>query len=245
ANSTGAGGGIVFLPAFTVLGLSVPSALATSFAIQCFGMTSGALTWLALARSELHSTNHSWEQLNPMLWLTVPPSLAGLLLAQQLMPQPPFDIHILFSVFSITIGSLMLYRILHKYRADEFYTPNLTDKNKQLIIASCFVGGIITSWLSIGVGEILAIVLLMLGYNVRFTVTIAVCVSAISVLVALPYYVVVGDTINYSVLLFAGFGAMIGGYIARHLAMAISPRRLKTLLSLWIIFSGFVYLGAT
>ncbi len=244
ANSTGVGGGIVFLPAFTILGLSVPEALATSLAIQCFGMTSGSLTWLALARRELHSPNHSWQQLNPMLALTVPGSLAGLLLAQQLMPQPPFDIHNLFSVFSITIGSLMLYRITHQYQADEFHTPELTGNNKLLIVASCFVGGIITWWLSIGVGEILAIVLLMFGYNIRFTVTIAVVVSAISVIVALPYYIVIGDTINLSILLFAGPAAMIGGFIARHLAMAISPMRLKIVLSSWIIFSGFVYLFA-
>ena len=46
ANSTGAGGGIVFIPAFTALGVSGLSALGTSLAIQCFGMTAGALSWL-------------------------------------------------------------------------------------------------------------------------------------------------------------------------------------------------------
>jgi len=80
--------------------------------------------------------------------------------------------------------------------------------------------------------------------NSALWMTIAVVVSAISVIVALPYYIVIGDTINLSILLFAGPAAMIGGFIARHLAMAISPMRLKIVLSSWIIFSGFVYLFA-
>lgn len=244
ANSTGAGGGIVFLPAFTLLGLSVPAALGTSFAIQCFGMTSGALTWLALARRELHSTNRSWLQLNSIFVLTIPASLLGLLLTQMVSPEPPFDIHNLFSVFSVSIGVLMLYRVLHKYQADEFHSPQLNNANKVLIVISSFFGGIITCWLSIGVGEILAIVLLMLGYNVRFAVTVAVCVSAVTVLAALPYYLLIGDIININVLIFAGLAAMIGGYIARHLAMAVSPMRLKVILSVWIILSGFVYFFA-
>jgi uncharacterized membrane protein YfcA len=242
ANSTGAGGGIIFLPAFIMLGLTLPEALGTSFAIQCFGMTSGTLTWLALARIESHGVDHSWEQLNTMLLLTVPASAVGLLSAQQLMPHPPFDVHHLFSGFSISIGIIMLYRLMHHYRADEFHSPTLTGPNKLLIIVSCFVGGMITWWLSVGVGEILAIVLLMLGYNIRFAVTIAVTVSAVTVWLALPYYLILGDTIDYKILLFAGPAALIGGFIARHLAIAISALRLKILLSLWIILSGFVYI---
>lgn len=242
ANSTGAGGGIVFLPAFILLGLSVPQALATSFAIQCFGMTSGTLTWLALARTELHSVNHSWQQLNPLLLLSIPASWVGLFTAQQLMPLPPFNVHNLFSGFSIIIGALMLYRLKNHYQADEFHSPALNGKNKAIIIGSCFIGGMVTWWLSVGVGEILAIVLLMLGYNIRFAVTVAVTVSAATVWLALPYYLIVGNHIDYRVLLFAGPAALIGGFIARHLALAISALRLKIALSLWIILSGMVYL---
>ena len=46
ANSTGAGGGIVFVPSFQALGMEVPQVVATSFAIQCFGMTVGSISWL-------------------------------------------------------------------------------------------------------------------------------------------------------------------------------------------------------
>jgi uncharacterized membrane protein YfcA len=45
ANATGAGGGVVFIPMFTKLNFSEQQSIATSFAIQCFGMTAGAVTW--------------------------------------------------------------------------------------------------------------------------------------------------------------------------------------------------------
>ncbi|WP_259366763.1 sulfite exporter TauE/SafE family protein [Colwellia sp. BRX8-7] len=45
ANSTGAGGGVVFIPLFNQLNFTEQQSIATSFAIQCFGMTAGAFTW--------------------------------------------------------------------------------------------------------------------------------------------------------------------------------------------------------
>ena len=56
ANSTGAGGGIVFIPAFMKLGMSATESLATSIAIQCFGMTSGALAWISF-KNKGHSSD--------------------------------------------------------------------------------------------------------------------------------------------------------------------------------------------
>jgi len=49
ANSTGAGGGIVFIPFFTSLGIEGSQALGTSILIQCFGMTAGAVSWLTFS----------------------------------------------------------------------------------------------------------------------------------------------------------------------------------------------------
>ena len=45
ANATGAGGGVVFIPLFNQLNFTEQQSVATSFAIQCFGMTAGAFTW--------------------------------------------------------------------------------------------------------------------------------------------------------------------------------------------------------
>lgn len=240
ANSTGAGGGIIFLPAFTVLGLSVDEALATSFAIQCFGMTSGALTWLALARREF-DTIESWKPLPYIILLSAIPSVLGILLTQWLLPHPPFNTHVFFSLFSVLVGASILYRSLKVQNQESLISPEISLLQKQAIIGSSFIGGIITAWLSIGVGEILAIVLLALGFNVRFSVAAAVCVSSISVLTAISYHLFYLGTVHFSVLLFAGPGALIGGFIARYVAVAISPLKLKIVLSGWVLISGVIY----
>lgn len=241
ANSTGAGGGIIFLPAFTVLGLSVDEALATSFAIQCFGMTSGALTWLALVRREF-DTIDSWQPLPFIVFISAVPSVLGIGLTQWLLPHPPFNTHVFFSIFSVFVGASILYRTLKTQQInDEQFSPTL-NRSQQLMIAICsFAGGVITAWLSIGVGEILAIVLLALGFNVRFSVAAAVCVSSISVLSAISYHLFYLETVHFSVLLFAGPGALIGGFIARYVAVAISPLKLKVVLSGWVLISGVIY----
>lgn len=240
ANSTGAGGGIIFLPAFIVLGLSVDQALATSFAIQCFGMTSGALTWIALVRREFHVID-SWEPLPQIVLISAVPSVIGIGLTQWLLPHPPFNTHVFFSIFSVFVGASILYRSIKTRHRDELHSPALNSSQKVLVAASCFIGGVITAWLSIGVGEILAIVLLALGFNVRFSVAAAVSVSSISVLTAISYHLFYLGTVHFSVLLFAGPGALIGGFIARYVAVAISPLKLKIVLSGWVLISGVIY----
>ncbi|MBX2849776.1 MAG: TSUP family transporter, partial [Acidiferrobacterales bacterium] len=53
ANATGAGGGVVFVPAFSILGIADQSIIATSFAIQCFGMTAGMIAWRGFAKQQI------------------------------------------------------------------------------------------------------------------------------------------------------------------------------------------------
>ena len=50
ANATGAGGGVVFVPFFQQLAFSPEAVIATRFAIQCCGMTAGAISWLQFYR---------------------------------------------------------------------------------------------------------------------------------------------------------------------------------------------------
>lgn len=70
ANATGAGGGVVFVPFFNYLSFSAQSVVATSFAIQCCGMTAGALTWAAYYKHQ-HKYDQYWKALPSVLMLTV------------------------------------------------------------------------------------------------------------------------------------------------------------------------------
>lgn len=241
ANATGAGGGIVFLPAFGLLGMTIQEAIATSFAIQCFGMTSGSLTWLGLVRKEQAVNQLRWKNLNLILLLATLASLSGLFFTRYLIPQPPVKIHILFSLFSIVVGLVMLKRSMTKDKVEHEVVANLSVKSSLFIIFSTFVGGGITAWLSIGVGEILVIVLVALGYTARFAIAAAVCISSATVLAAIPS-LIAEQNIHYAVLLFAAPAALIGGFVARHLATMVSVRRLKTIFAFWIVASGICYI---
>jgi len=106
------------------------------------------------------------------------------------------------------------------------------------IILVGFAGGLITSWISVGVGEWLAILLFFLGYPIMIVVCVAVCVSAVVVLSAIPYHIWLEDTISWQILLLAAPAAIFGGFIARFVSERLGPVRLKIFFSVWILATG-------
>jgi len=240
ANSTGAGGGIVFLPVFMSLGLSVGESLATSFAIQCFGMTSGSLSWMIHAHKEKVLFKHHWTSFYPLLLITAIGSCTGLLLTQAYFPKTSINIELLFSVFSLLIGLFILQKTLLN-KGTERKSNKLTQKETIGLVVVSLIGGSITALLSIGIGELVAIYLIWLGYRANFAIALAVCVTSISVLTAIPYYIFQEPMINLSLLLFVAPGALIGGYFANRLSLRLGAYRVKLFISIWIIMSACVY----
>lgn len=240
ANSTGAGGGIVFLPVFTVLGLTVTESLATSFAIQCFGMTAGALTWLLhLKRDACHDEQS--ESFLRIFLVGASGSLLGLRLAQEFLPDPGLNIEWFFSLFSLAVGLMILRRTLVSGDVNGGRKHAVSAIDLGSLAASSFVGGAITAWLSVGVGEILAIHLLALRFRVNLAVAVAVCVTSITVITGIPHYFV-GSSIVKEVLVFAAPGALIGGTLAKRFAIVLGAKRLKLGMAGWIILTAIVYL---
>ena len=240
ANSTGAGGGIVFLPVFTVLGLTIGESLATSFSIQCFGMTAGALTWLLhLKRDAIHDAQ-SGSFLRIFL-VSACGSLLGLRLAQEFLPDPGVNIEWFFSLFSLAVGVLILRRTLVAGEVNGGRENPVTSKELTGLAVSTFIGGAITAWLSVGVGEILAIHLLALRFRVNVAVAAAVCVTSITVITAIACYLN-GSLIVKEVLVFAAPGALLGGTLAKRFALMLGARRLKLGMAAWIILTAIVYL---
>lgn len=242
ANSTGAGGGVVFVPAFNMLGLTPESIIATSFGIQCFGMTAGTLAWHRHARQQQRKDEvlvwHSyWRHI---CWFAVP-SMIGVLLGQYVFsPESPAEVKTLFKWFSIAFG-LSIF-------ATTFYIINYQGLRSKVVMATPvfklafiligLVGGVITAWLSIGVGELIAVLLILMRYPVRMAVGVAVSVSAISVWVGAQKYFWLEPTMNLDVLLFAGPAALIGGTVAKRVVAFFSPVQLKLFIASWILISA-------
>ena len=237
ANSTGAGGGIIFVPFFTTLGLTETETLATSIIIQSFGMTAGAVGWLiSIKNCTHHFTSDSYKLQKELLFIAGPASVIGVLCAQYLITSPPFHMIDLFQAFSIIFGSALLFITLIK-RAQIHTRHSLNTIDHYLIIVTSFIGGLMTAWISIGIGEIVAILLIIRHFPIMIAVSTGVCLSSLSVLAAAPYHIELSNPV-WGIILFAAPAAVIGGSIARFLSFRLGPVRLKIFFATWILATG-------
>lgn len=240
ANATGAGGGVIFVPFFSQLGLDNDTIVASSFAIQCFGMTAGAISWFYWYKQQCSADNQKirleWQSLKPVLWLTVPFSVAGIVLVQQMGWQSPSSLHATFGAFSILLAMAIFASIPLLKKAEYKHRLNTFDNLYLPIIA--FIGGGITAWLSVGVGELIAIYLIFKRFNVSFAIACAVILSAFSVWAGVMFHLLESGKIYWFIVIFAGPGAVIGGSLARHLVFYFSATRLKIFFAGWVLLIG-------
>ncbi len=248
ANATGAGGGVVFVPFFNFLSFSPQSVVATSFAIQCCGMTAGALTWATYYKKQ-HSHDHYWKALPSALLLTVPSSICGIGFAQYSSQSKLLlnylwgganNLHIAFGSFSILLAIAIFASIPLMKRTH--FEKDLHTKDLVFLPFIGFLGGIITAWLSVGVGELVAVYLIIRGFNVTMSIAIAVILSAFTVWSALPFHALFSESVVWQVVLFAGAGAIIGGMIAKYVVLAFSVQRLKLFFGMWVLILGITSL---
>lgn len=243
ANATGAGGGVVFVPFFNHLGFDATTIVATSFAIQCCGMTAGAITWYRFYRAQ-HNADPEWQSLRGVLSLAVPMSVLGIWIVQGVEYQQVFSLHasgvdqlhLWFGVFSILLA-LCIYASIPLLKRTRFtLEPQLTDRIALSLIG--ILAGAITAWLSVGVGELVAVYLIIRGFNVTFAIAVAVILSAFSVWGAISYHAFVTSAVYWPVVLFAGAGAVIGGIIAKRVVLMFSATKLKVFFATWVLLLG-------
>ena len=239
ANSTGAGGGVVFIPVFNQLGFTEAQAVATSFGIQSFGMTAGALAWFIHYR--LNKTDlHLWRSFLPIIVYCTPFSVIGLWAVYLLDWHAQGYLKIGFGLFSLILGMTILTIVYKNQRGHE--RSQLQHIDYFLLGLFSFAGGLITAWLSVGVGEIVAVYLILRRFDVTMSVAIAVVITAITVWFAAPQHMLISPQINWDVVILAGPGAILGGIFARTLVTYLSARKLKIFFATWLLVLGSVEL---
>lgn len=243
ANSTGVGGGVVFLPAFAVfeklnaVSLTPGQIVATSFLIQSFGMTVGSLTWA----NKIFSGAHSHTGVDPQTFWRMAlcvevPCLAGLFLTQYALAIDQNVIFFLFKVFSLIFGAVLLVtNLLTPREPPSRRTPAQIDYVALALIGA--VGGVVTALFSIGVGEMIALYLFLRRFSMNTCVPIAVMCSAMTVIAGAPYSILAND-IPWALVVCTAPGVMIGGYIARRFAYLLGPHWLKVFAATWILISS-------
>ncbi len=246
ANTSGTGGGVVFVPVFTALreagtlSLAPLQVTAASFAIQCFGMTMGAARW----------TTRLIEDPAP----PIPPrdfavvcgcvlavSLPVMLATQRWSTADPHAVLLAFKLFSLALGLALLVTSWTVNRAlPERRTLARVDLGVLLLLGA--LGGFATAFFSVGVGELVALYLFIRHYPILLATGAACVVSAVSVVAGVVWHIQAG-TVPWEVVLLAGPGAMAGGWLARPVALWLGALRLKTIDGLWIVGSSLYLLA--
>ena len=237
SNSTGAGGGVVFIPLFNQLNFTEQESIATSFAIQCFGMTAGALTWWFHYKSE-KTELRLWQGFKRIISITAVSSVVGIWLVYGYQLTPPTSLHQSFSWFSLVLGLFIIVTVFflkpHRERSQLYLLDWF------VLITIGFFGGALTAWLSVGVGELLAIYLILRRFDISMAVAAAVIVSAFTVWSAIWQHTIIHFEVYWQVVLFAGPGAVIGGIFAKTLVTHLSATKLKLFFALWLLIIGLV-----
>lgn len=251
ANTSGTGGGVVFVPVFNglrehgIMMLDPLRVTAASMAIQCFGMTMGGLRWtdrllhqpvLAASSREVRVRPRDFAM---VILAVLALSLPAMLAIQRLTTVDGQLILLGYKIFSIFLG-LALIITTWTINHDRPERARLEKLDIAILLLIAIPGGALTALFSVGVGELVALYLFIRHYPVLLCTGTACVISSVSVLAGIIWHIEVG-TISWEIVLLAGPGAVLGAFLARPIALWLGARKLKTLDGTWIVLSA-VYL---
>lgn len=227
-NITAIGGGLVFIPVL-MFGYNVDpiSALKLAFVTQAIGMTSGASGWLRRGEVPLR-----------LLRWTVPTLVIGATISTFVIHPQPMLVKGLFGPVTIIAGVLTLLTM------DRI--GGLTDLPQRAnwpLAGMSFLGGLVTGWVAIGEGEIIA-AFCMLAYGLKATRALGlgvVLLSINSIFLALMHSLIIGG-VPWDLAIFTMLGVLWGGRLGPYLAQWISLRTAKKIFATIAILDGLLIL---
>jgi uncharacterized membrane protein YfcA len=229
-NITAVGGGLVFVPAMIfVYHLPPVVALKIAIATQSFGMTSGAIGWLRRGVVSLDA-----------LKFTIPGLLIGSTISSLVIHPNALLVKGLFGPVSILIGLITLF--LHqRHRHNEKHS--IPDSAKIPLFIVSLIGGLITGWVAIGEGEVIA-AFLMLAYKINSSRSIGlgvVLLSINSIYLAIIHNFFLGG-IPWNFAAFTILGAVYGARLGPYISQWINPQILKIGFAAIAIIDGTIFL---
>lgn len=212
-NATAIGGGIVFIPVLMFAYQVDPvSALKLAFVTQAVGMTSGASGWLRRGEVPL-----------PLLKWTVPALIIGTMISTFLIHPQPMLVKGLFGPIAFLTGLLTLITLDRKGGLTE-----LPAHARIPIVLVSFIGGMITGWVAIGEGEIIAaFCMLAYGLNANRAIGLGVVLLSLNSLLLAFIHALYFGGVPWDMAAFTMLGVLWGGRLGPFLAQWISPRATK------------------
>lgn len=229
-NITALGGGLVFIPVL-IFGYHVPPLLALKTAIisQAFGMSSGALAW----RQSTAIPGH-------ILPWAIPGLVLGATLSSLVFHPSAYLVKGLFGPVSITLGCLLLLTVL---RSKKVMVESWDSKVKCFVVFSSLLGGLITGWVAIGEGELVAAMLMLFfGYTSHRAISLGVCLLAICSIYLGTIHAFVLGGVPWEIAAFTLLGCVFGARMAPICARYLKPRALKVVFAVVAILDGILFM---
>jgi uncharacterized membrane protein YfcA len=218
-NITAIGGGLVFIPVLMFVYHTDPvSALKLAFVTQAVGMTSGASGWIQ--REEV--------PLGLLKW-TVPSLILGTSVSTFLLHPQPMLVKGLFGPVAVLTGLLTLITLNRKGQLGE-----LPSTARVPVFVVSFIGGLITGWVAIGEGEIIAaFCLIAYGLNANKAIGLGVVLLSINSLLLAGLHSLYFGGVPWDMALFTMLGVLWGGRLGPFLAQWIPTQGIKKVFA-WI-----------
>ena len=230
-NISAVGGGIVFIPVIIFLFHLPPvTALKIALTSQSFGMTSGAIGWIQKRVVPLRA-----------LKLTVPGLLIGSCISSLVIHPSALLVKLLFGPVSILLGVLTI--VLSRRAGKSAASMEIPSNAAVPLFVISLIGGLITGWIAIGEGELVA-ALLMLVYRVNVATCIGlgvVLLSINSIFLTLIHNFLLGG-IPWNIAAFTGLGCVFGARLAPYLSRRSNPMVLKTIFAIIAICDGILFI---
>lgn len=253
ANTSGTGGGVVFVPVFNalrehgVMTLDPLRVTAASMAIQSFGMTIGGLRWTdRLLHQPVAAAASGQAAVRPrdyalVILAVLALSLPALWAMQRLTAVDGHLILLGYKGFSIFLGLALIITTwtINSKRPER---ARLEPVDIAVLLLIAIPGGALTALFSVGIGELVALYLFIRHYPVLLCTGTACVISSVSALVGSIWHIEMG-TMPWEIVLLAAPGAVLGGFLARPIALWLGARRLKTLDGTWIVLSAVYLIG--
>ena len=231
-NITAIGGGLVFVPTMIfIYSVNPVAALKLAFMSQSVGMTSGASGWLS--RGEVPLRLLKW---------TVPTLLLGSLVSSFVVRPNPMLVKGLFGPITIVAGLLTLYTINRKGGVRD-----LAPGANWAVAAVSFIGGMITGWVAIGEGEIVAaFCMLAFHLNANRALGLGVVLLSINSIFLALLHAFVFRGVPWEMAAFTMLGCLWGGRLGPFVAQWFSLKTAKKIFAVIAVLDGtLIVLQAT
>jgi uncharacterized membrane protein YfcA len=232
-NISAVGGGIVFIPVIIFLFHLPPvTALKIALTSQSFGMTSGAIGWIQKRVVPLRA-----------LKLTVPGLLIGSCISSLVIHPSALLVKLMFGPVSILLGVLTIVLSRRAAKSAAGAGAEIPPNAAVPLFIISTIGGLITGWIAIGEGELVA-ALLMLAYGVNVTACIGLGVALLSInsiFLTLIHQFLLGG-IPWHIAAFTGLGCVFGARLAPFLSRRSNPMVLKTIFAVIAICDGILFI---